>query len=100
MERKFAHLLKRPLSLNPINNIHMNSCRIPGAGKNYICANGAIKICERIGLAPDIGTVMHGIDLNVCPSSLALFISIFRIKKPLSPGDERGFAEVWKTVNK
>jgi hypothetical protein len=52
MERKFAHLLKRPLSLNPINNIHMNSCRIPGAGKNYICANGAIKICERIGLAP------------------------------------------------
>ncbi len=65
LEDNLARLFQRPLIDKPIRAAHLNGCCIPGARKIYITAGGSIKICERIGNAPDIGNVDDGINYKV-----------------------------------
>ena len=42
----------------------LNGCCVPGNRRLYVCANGDIKICEKMGLCPPMGNVYSGLDLE------------------------------------
>lgn len=52
----------RPLLQEPGQPLGINGCCVPGVRKSYICANGDIKLCEKIGISPSIGNVFSGFD--------------------------------------
>ena len=69
LEKKFAKFIQRPLFKNPIKITQLNGCCIPGARKNYITAKGNMKICERIGNAPELGNIKNGINYEIIKES-------------------------------
>ncbi len=52
----------RPLVNEPCQAMGINGCCVPGARRSYICTNGDIKPCEKIGICPSIGNVFSGFD--------------------------------------
>lgn len=62
LQTKLARLVQRPVLKSPINASHLNGCCLPGSRKIYVTATGGMNLCERIGLAPSIGSVYRGID--------------------------------------
>ena len=54
----------RPIFNKPVQPYGFNGCCVPGNRRLYICADGAIKPCERMGSCPTIGNVFTGIDTN------------------------------------
>jgi uncharacterized protein len=65
LEKNIARLLQRSLIDKPTRKAHLNGCCVPGARKLFITSTGDMKICERIGKAPDIGDVNNGISLEI-----------------------------------
>lgn len=54
---------KRGLSETPMTKYYFNGCCIPGGRRLYITVDGQYHICERIGDAPNIGSVNEGINI-------------------------------------
>lgn len=65
MEIKLARLVQRPVLDYPVDASHLNGCCIPGSRKLFITAKGEMKLCERIGISPDIGNVFEGINPEI-----------------------------------
>lgn len=69
LESKLARLIQRPIFDKPIPSAYLNGCCIPGGRKGFVTLEGKIHICERIGQAPDIGDIYHGMDIDVIKKS-------------------------------
>jgi len=54
----------RPISDKPFQPYGFNGCCVPGNRRLYICADGTIKPCERMGSCPSIGNVFTGINTD------------------------------------
>ena len=54
----------RPLLVEPDQAPGLNGCCVPGLRRSYICANGDIKPCEKMGICPSIGNVYTGLNKN------------------------------------
>ncbi|MCJ7484748.1 MAG: radical SAM protein [Candidatus Aminicenantes bacterium] len=62
LEKRLASLIQRSIFPAPLGKYHLNGCCIPGVRKLFVSANGVYSVCERIGGAPQIGTVLTGTD--------------------------------------
>ena len=50
---------KRPIITKPAQAGGFNACCVPGVRRSYICTNGDIKPCEKIGNCPTIGSAQN-----------------------------------------
>jgi uncharacterized protein len=65
IEQRFAKLMQRPVFSEPVDRSFFNGCCVPGQRKNFITADGMIKVCEKISSqSPEIGNVFNGHDIN------------------------------------
>lgn len=64
VEKELARIVKRPIYAMPLGNYYLNGCCVPGARKQYISVDGTILMCERIGMAPSLGNVEAGINIE------------------------------------
>ena len=65
VEKKFAKLIQRPVFKEPVAEVFLNGCCIPGERKSFVSTDGAIHVCEKIaGHAPAIGHVEKGFDFE------------------------------------
>lgn len=56
---------ERPLLLKAsVDRIPFNGCCPPGSRRLYVTTTGALKVCERIGNSPIIGTIQNGFDMD------------------------------------
>jgi len=54
----------RPIMDKPEQSGGFNGCCIPGQRRAYVCTNGDILPCEKMGLCPTIGNVHNGFDIG------------------------------------
>jgi uncharacterized protein len=64
IERKLTGLVQRPILTAPDGKYHLNGCCIPAERKLFVSVDGTLFLCERIGIAPEIGTVHTGVDIE------------------------------------
>ena len=64
IEKKLANLVQRRIMTTPLGRYNLNGCCIPASRKLFVSQDGAFSICERIGVAPEIGNVFTGININ------------------------------------
>ncbi len=64
IEKELARLMQRKTYAAPRKIFALNGCCVPGLRKQFVCADGTIMICERVGRAPSIGNVESGIDIE------------------------------------
>lgn len=53
-----------PIVEEPSEIITMNGCCLPGNRRLYVTVDGNFKMCERVGLAPFIGNINEGINID------------------------------------
>lgn len=56
---------RRLLSNTPLTKCSFNGCCIPGGRRLFASTKGKFHVCERIGQAPEIGSIEGGIDLEI-----------------------------------
>lgn len=49
----------------PAQKLFRNACCTAGIRKLYVCTDGNLSVCERIGNSPSLGNIKTGLDLNV-----------------------------------
>lgn len=64
IETKLARLIQRPILNSIIAEAQLNGCCYPGSRRLFITADGEMKLCERVGLSPNIGNVRLGLDAD------------------------------------
>lgn len=64
IEKELVHLWKRPVHANPTQEYFLNGCCVPAVRKHYVAVDGTFILCERIGLAPAIGDIDTGINVD------------------------------------
>ena len=62
IEKGLAQLFQRQITTAPRNKYHLNGCCLPGVRKLYVSVEGTLSLCERMGMAPEIGNILTGID--------------------------------------
>lgn len=86
VEKELARLVKRAVYSKPPEAYCLNACCVPGARKQFVSVDGNITVCERIGMAPAIGNVESGVDIELIRK---LYISDY-VKESL-----RSCSECW-----
>ncbi len=64
VERKLVDLVQRPILTAPSGKYHLNGCCIPAVRKLFVSVDGSFLLCERMGMAPEIGNVLTGVDVE------------------------------------
>ena len=63
-ERKLVIILKRHISPEPTVKYHLNGCCIPAVRRLFVSIDGTFQPCERIPMAPSIGNVFSGVEID------------------------------------
>jgi uncharacterized protein len=63
-EKEMAKLFQRKIYSAPLQTYFLNGCCVPSARKQFVSVDGTFMLCERIGIAPAIGNVATGVDLE------------------------------------
>jgi len=64
IEREMVRYVQRNVYSGPLNKFSLNGCCVPGSRKQFVTVDGKLILCERIGLAPEIGDIDSGVDVN------------------------------------
>jgi len=64
IEKELANLYQRQTMTAPRGKYHLNGCCLPAVRKLFVSVNGTYLLCERMGVAPKIGNVFTGIDVE------------------------------------
>lgn len=64
VEREMAKFVKRRIHSKSREKYCLNGCCVPSARKQFVSVDGTLIMCERIGIAPAIGNVDMGVDVE------------------------------------
>lgn len=58
--RSLMAIQDRRITEKPMTIAPLNACCIPGSRRIYVTVDGRLKVCERLGESPDVGSVAGG----------------------------------------
>ncbi len=64
VEKEMARLVQRKIFSEPPEIYYLNGCCVPSARKQFVSVDGTLMLCERVGMAPEIGDIETGIDVE------------------------------------